>query len=105
MMPQYLPGPPVSSAQTPSVGLMTPPIRPNATAVPTPVPRIDVGYTWAASAYIVVCTALMSPPVHASMTKTRTLACGEMDMTDITTAPATAPAAIVSIEMREPTRM
>jgi len=45
--------PPVS-AIAPTRGLSTPPIRPTATVVPTPVPRIAVGYTFAASAYIVV---------------------------------------------------
>src|SRR5581483_3293886 len=46
---------PASSAGAPRIGLKTPPMRPNATAVPTPVDRIEVGYTCAASAYIVVC--------------------------------------------------
>src|SRR5215471_9881388 len=70
------PAAPPARAHDPSDGLTTPPIRPNATAVPTPVERIEVGYTCAASAYIVVCTALMRPPVHASMANTRSVFSG-----------------------------
>src|SRR5213593_2465990 len=105
MIPKYFDAPPDSSAHEPSVGLTTPPIRPNATTVPTPVARIEVGYTCAARAYIVVCTALMSPPVHASIVNTATLACGPIDIVAIQIAPTTAPAPIVSIESRDPSRM
>src|SRR5438132_8598091 len=47
-------GPPLSSAHAPAYGDTTPPMRPTATAVPMPVARMPVGYTCAASAYIVV---------------------------------------------------
>src|SRR5436190_21767303 len=100
--PKYRDDPPVSSAHDPTDGLSTPPMRPNATAVPTPVARTAVGYTWAASAYIVVCTALMRPPVHASIANTINVLSGPMEITASTPAPMMAPAAIVSIEMREP---
>src|SRR5439155_13900950 len=60
-------GPPVSSAHDPTYELRTCPMRPTATAVPTPVPRISVGYTFAASAYMVVCTAFIRPPVTVNM--------------------------------------
>src|SRR5881409_1610873 len=103
--PKYCDAPPDSSAHDPSDGLTTPPMRPTATTVPTPVARIDVGYTCAARAYIVVCSALMRPPVHASIVNTATLDCGPMDIMANTTAPTTAPAPIVSIERRDPTRM
>src|SRR5688572_32593050 len=64
---------PDSSAHAPAYDEPTPPTRPIATAVPTPVARIPAGYTCAASAYIVVCTALMRPPVHASIASTATV--------------------------------
>src|SRR6185436_20627851 len=83
--------PPDSSAHDPAYGAATPPTRPTATAVPTPVPRMPVGYTCAASAYIVVCTALMRPPVHASIVNTATLACGPIDITVNPIAPTMAP--------------
>src|SRR5439155_24726119 len=105
MRPKYRDEPPDSSAHDPTDGLSTPPIRPNATAVPTPVARTAVGYTCAASAYIVVCTALMRPPVHASIASTANADCGPIGMTASTAAPATAPAAITSIVSRDPRRM
>ena len=43
MRPKYFGAPPDSSAHEPRRGLTTPPMRPNATAVPTPVARMDVG--------------------------------------------------------------
>src|SRR5215467_1040177 len=101
--PAY-PAAPPASAHDPSDGLTTPPIRPNATAVPTPVERIDVGYTCAASAYIVVCTALIRPPVHASIANTWNVFCGPTCIVASTTAPAMAAADIPSIERREPRR-
>src|SRR5215471_12356752 len=101
--PAY-PAAPPASAHDPSEGLTTPPIRPNATAVPTPVERIDVGYTCAASAYIVVCTALMRPPVQASRANTANAAFGPIGIIASTTAPAIAPAAIPSIDSRDPRR-
>ena len=55
-------------------GLSTPPMRPTATVVPTPVARMFVGYTFAASAYIVVCVALTRPPVTAAIRITATIA-------------------------------
>ena len=96
--------PPDSSAHDPADGLRTPPIRPNATAVPTPVARMPVGKTCAASAYIVVWTALMSPPVHASITSTAKADCIPMGTAAIAAAPATAPAVMASIVSREPRR-
>ena len=80
-------------------------MRPNATAVPTPVARTAVGYTCAASAYIVVWTALMRPPVHASIASTANADCVPMGIAARTADPAIAPAAIVSIVRREPNRM
>ena len=41
--PKKRAGPPASSAHDPTDGLSTPPMRPKATAVPTPVARTDVG--------------------------------------------------------------
>src|SRR5512132_2417451 len=83
--------PPDSSAHDPAYGAATPPTRPKATAVPTPVPRMPVGYTCAASAYIVVCTALIRPPVHASIARTENADC-ELMVTDASSAaPAIAP--------------
>jgi hypothetical protein len=43
MSPKYRVDPPDSSAHDPTAGLSTPPIRPTATAVPTPVARTAVG--------------------------------------------------------------
>src|SRR5713101_443753 len=103
--PKYRDEPPDSSAHDPTDGLSTPPMRPNATAVPTPVARTAVGYTCAASAYIVVWTALMRPPVHASMVRTANADCGPIDMNASATAPAMAPAAMTSIVSRDPRRM
>src|SRR5262245_57153192 len=103
--PKYFDAPPDSSAHDPSGGLTTPPIRPKATTVPTPVARMEVGKTCAARAYIVVCVALMSPPVHANIAKTVTLDCGAMDITDNPAAPTMAPAPIASIDSRDPSRM
>src|SRR5207248_5936673 len=97
-------GPPLSSAHAPAYGDTTPPMRPIATAVPTPVARMPVGYTCAARAYIVVCTALMRPPVHACMARTDTTGCAAIATDASSTAPATAPAAIVSMVSREPSR-
>src|SRR5258705_10209718 len=62
-------------AHAPAYGEAPPRIRPTATAVPTPVARIPVGYTCAASAYIVVWTALIRPPVHASIASTPAADC------------------------------
>src|SRR6266545_4881126 len=59
--------PPVSSANAPTYDATTLPIRPTATDVPTPVLRILVGYTCAASAYMVVWTAFKRPPVNANI--------------------------------------
>ena len=47
----------------------------------------------------------MRPPVHASIANVETIACGPIGMSDSTSAPATAPAAIVSIAIRDPRRM
>src|SRR5438046_9376107 len=80
--PKYHDVPPPSSARWPSAGLNTLPMRPIPTAVPTPVDRIDVGYTCAANAYIVVCTALMRPPVQASIANTPPVACGPIGIID-----------------------
>src|SRR5687767_12206188 len=61
-------GPPARSAHEPTYDASTLPTRPMATVVPTPVPRIDVGNTCAASAYIVDCTAFINAPVTANST-------------------------------------
>src|SRR5258707_9955546 len=100
--PKYRDDPPVSSAHDPTDGLRTRPMRPNATAVPTPVARTAVGYTCAASAYIVVWTALIRPPVHASIASTATADCVPIGIAASTAAPATAPAAMTSIVSRDP---
>src|SRR5262245_36180040 len=97
-------GPPASSAHAPAYGDTTPPTRPKATAVPTPVARMPVGYTCAASAYIVVCTALMRPPVHASIARIPNADCAPIDTLASSAAPAIAPPDIVSIVIREPNR-
>src|SRR6185503_5264668 len=79
------------------------PVRPTAVAAPTPVAREAAGYTFVASAYIVVCVALMRPPVIVSMTMIgASVPATEIDMRLRTIAPATAPNAIVSIAGREP---
>src|ERR1700676_1714978 len=54
---------------------------------------------------MVVCTALIRPPVQTSIAKTEKPACAPIDMAARTSAPATAPAAIVSIDSRDPRRM
>ena len=97
-------GPPLSSAHAPAYGDTTPPMRPTATAVPMPVARMPVGYTCAASAYIVVCTALMRPPVHASIARMANADCTPIETLARSAAPAIAPAAIASIVMRDPNR-
>src|SRR5262249_41857435 len=95
--------PPLPSPHAPAYGETTPPTRPKATAAPTPVARMPVGYTCAASAYIVVCTALMRPPVHASIASIANADCAPIDALASSAAPAIAPADIVSIVTRDPT--
>src|SRR3954447_5445546 len=77
-------------------------MRPNATAVPTPVARTGPGYTCAASAYIVVCTPLISPPRTVSNAMIERLSCGDSDMRLNVRAQTTAAAAIDNIDPREP---
>src|SRR6185436_12837602 len=95
---------PDSSAHAPAYDEPMPPTRPIATAVPTPVARIPAGYTCAARAYIVVCTALISPPVHASIASTATVDCASIGTLASSTHPRMAPVVIVSIVTRDPTR-
>ncbi len=80
-------------------------MRPKATAVPTPVARTELGYTCAASAYIVVCTPLIMLPVSVSIaTIGTTPIAGEMVIALSPSAPATATPVIVNIAARDPNR-
>src|SRR5215471_19120817 len=97
-------GPPSSSVHAPAYGETTPPTLPKATAVPTPVARMPVGYTYAASAYIVVCTALIRPPVHASIARIANVDCAPIETLASSAAPAIAPTDIASIVTRDPSR-
>src|SRR6476469_2637127 len=90
--------PPASSAHAPAYVLKIAPERPIADPTPTPVERTPVGYTCAASANIVVWTALISPPVIASMMMMGMTGLLEVITIDLmTSAPAMAPAVIVSM--------
>src|SRR5437764_819361 len=83
--------PPASSAHAPAYVLKIAPARPIADATPTPVERTSVGYTCAASANIVVWTALIRPPVIASMTTMGRIGLIEVITMDrMTNAPAMA---------------
>ena len=80
------------------------PRRPMATAVPIPVPRISVGYTFAASAYMVVSTAFSAPPRSTSRTISWNVSCGSGGSVAIASALARAIPERVSIVVREPRR-
>ena len=80
------------------------PTRPNATAVPTPVLRISVGYTCAASAYMVVCTALSRPPVTSSIARSVKVLLGSRSNPASTMENTIAAADMPSIVALEPMR-
>src|SRR4030095_11903282 len=61
------------------------------------------GYTFAASAYIVVCTPLTSPPVHPRSRNIASVGAGVICGT--ASAPAIAPTHIAIIVTRDPTRV
>src|SRR5262249_55274047 len=96
--------PPRSSAKAPTYDATTLPMRPTATAVPTPVPRMAVGYTCAATAYIVVWTALRSPPVSANMAMSPADIGGARGIAVIARALATAIVDMPIRVIREPRR-
>src|SRR5262245_44004912 len=97
-------GPPAASAHEPTYDASTLPTRPIATVVPTPVPRIDVGNTCAASAYIVACTAFMSAPVTAKITIVLANACALGGRAAITNDAPIASPVITSSASRDPNR-
>src|SRR5688572_2896520 len=101
---KYNGGPPAESAHDPTYDAATLPTRPTATVAPTPVPRIAVGNTCAASAYIVACTALSNAPESANITITLVAGGAVKGMRDICSEAAAAAAAIVSSVTRDPSR-
>src|SRR5580765_3146458 len=90
---------------TPSPHPLPPPAPPTPPRiVPHPVPRMAVGYTCAATAYIGVWTALCSPPVRANMATSPADIGGASGIAVIASALATAMADMPINVIREPRR-